>query len=76
MTLSSAINKEFYMSPNESPSVWMTLSEAADYSRLSESRLRQIINAGKLKTTRSNGDSGKILIKRIWLDEMLQGESK
>lgn len=64
------------MSPNESPSVWMTLSEAADYSRLSESRLRQIINSGMLKTTRSNGDSGKILIKRNWLDEMLQGESK
>ena len=76
MKLSSAIEKEFYMSPNENPSVWLDLRNSAQYCQLSESKLRLIIKAGKLKTTRSNGDSGKILIKRIWLDEMLQGESK
>ncbi|NQT62625.1 MAG: helix-turn-helix domain-containing protein [Candidatus Marinimicrobia bacterium] len=64
------------MNPNENRNVWMTLSEAAEYSRLSQSKIHQIIKSGKLKITRSNGDSGKILIKQNWLDQMLQGESK
>jgi hypothetical protein len=52
---------------------WYTLSEAQDYTRLSASLLRAAVNAGKLKSTRSNGDSGKLLFRQTWLDEFLLG---
>jgi len=59
------------MNFSETPQVWLSLNEASTYTRLSESRLRQLINNGSLRVTRSNGASGKILINRTWLDQML-----
>ena len=52
---------------------WYTLSEAQDYTRLSASLLRAAVNAGKLRSTRSNGDSGKLLFQKKWLDQFLLG---
>ncbi|MBT4713202.1 MAG: hypothetical protein HOB84_00335 [Candidatus Marinimicrobia bacterium] len=50
---------------------WYTLNEAVDYSRLSASLLRAAVNADKLKSTRSNGNSGKLLFHKTWLDQFL-----
>ena len=50
---------------------WYTLTEAQDYTRLSASLLRAAVNTEKLKTTRSNGKSGKLLFHKTWLDQFL-----
>jgi hypothetical protein len=52
---------------------WYTLSEAQDYTRLSASLLRAAVNAERLKTTRSNGKSGKLIFHKTWLDQFLLG---
>ena len=52
---------------------WYTLAEAQEYTRLSASLLRAAVNAEKLKSTRSNGHSGKLLFHKTWLDQYLLG---
>jgi hypothetical protein len=52
---------------------WYTLSEAQEYTRLSASLLRTAVNADKLKSTRSNGHTGKLLFHKTWLDQFLLG---
>ena len=42
----------------------MTLAEVAEYTRLSESKIRQMIRAGQLVVVRSNGNGGKILTSK------------
>ena len=61
------------MSSERSTQEWYTLLEAVDYTRLSSSLLRMAIAEGKLKTTRSNGKSGKIILHKTWLDQFLLG---
>ncbi len=61
----------------EQSQTWYTILEAKDYLRVSVSTLRNAIKAGHLKSTRSNGNVGKILIKGIWLEEfILRGDSQ
>ena len=50
---------------------WYTLNEAQEYTRLSASLLRAAVNAEKLQATRSNGESGKLLFHKTWLDQFL-----
>ena len=59
------------MSNNLSNQNWYTLTEAKEYTRLSESLLRQAIAKGRLKTARSSENGGKLLFRREWLDEMI-----
>ncbi len=60
------------MNSNTNPE-WYTLSEAQEYTRLSASLLRAAVNAEKLKSTRSNGNTGKLLFHKTWLDQYLLG---
>ncbi len=55
---------------------WYTLSEAQEYTRLSASLLRSAVNADKLKSSRSNGSTGKLLFHKTWLDQFLLGGAK
>jgi hypothetical protein len=50
---------------------WYSLQEAQQYTRLSASLLRAAVNTEKLKATRSNGTSGKLLFHKTWLDQFL-----
>jgi excisionase family DNA binding protein len=59
------------MNQNLSNQNWYTLAEAKEYTRLSESLLRQAIAKGRLKTARSSENGGKLLFRREWLDEMI-----
>jgi|GEM_PF-2409294 len=52
------------MKNTENNAGMMTLSDVADYTKLSESKIRQMIRAGKLQVIRSNGSTGKILTTR------------
>ncbi len=52
---------------------WFTLLESVEYTRLSASLLRVAIAEGKLKSTRSNGNSGKLILHKTWLDQFLLG---
>jgi hypothetical protein len=61
------------MSSERSTQEWYTLLEAVEYTRLSSSLLRMAIAEGKLKTTRSNGKSGKLILHKTWLDQFLLG---
>mgnify|MGYP006421449811 FL=1 len=50
---------------------WFTLIEAQEYTRLSASLLRSAVNAETLKSTRSGGNTGKLLFHKTWLDQFL-----
>ena len=51
-----------------SPPVNLTVMEAAAYLACSPRKLRDLIQAGKLKSTRVGS---KIVIRRTWVDDML-----
>ncbi len=55
----------------ESDQGMMTLAEVSEFTRLSESRLRQLIKSGKLRVLRSNGRTGKILMMKSWVQAAL-----
>ena len=59
------------MTENLRSQTWYTLAEAKEYTRLSESLLRQHVAKGKLKSTRSSDSGGKLLFHKHWLDELL-----
>ena len=59
------------MTKNLSDQTWYTLAEAKEYTRLSESLLRQHVAKGRLKSTRSSDSGGKLLFHKHWLDELL-----
>ena len=65
------VMKGINMTQTESNQTWYTLTEAREYTRLSESLLRQAISKGRLKATRSSENSGKLIFHRTWLDQML-----
>lgn len=52
---------------------WLTLKEAAVYTRLSASTLRRKIDSGELRCSRA---AGKLLMKKSWLDAWLEGGEK
>ena len=62
--------KEFKMN-SKANQEWYKLHEAQDYTRLSASLLRAAVNANSLRATRSNGESGKLLFHKTWLDQFL-----
>ena len=65
------VMKGINMTENLSTQTWYTLAEAKEYTRLSESLLRQHVANGKLKSTRSSDSGGKLLFHKHWLDELL-----
>jgi hypothetical protein len=70
----NSVMKGIQMTQTENNQTWFTLTEAKTYTRLSESLLRQAIAKGRLKTTRSSENGGKLIFHRTWLDEMLMRE--
>ena len=54
----------------ERPDDWLTITEAAQYSKLSEPTLRRYIKAGKLKVSKK---TGRLLFKRSDIDRWLNG---
>ena len=64
------VMKGINMTENQTQT-WYTLAEAKEYTRLSESLLRQHVASGKLKSTRSSDNGGKLLFHKHWLDELL-----
>ena len=52
------------------PDDWLTITEAAQYSKLSEPTIRRYINAGKLKVSKI---TGRLLFKRSDIDRWLNG---
>jgi len=66
--------KEFKMN-SKANQEWYTLQEAQDYTRLSASLLRAAVNVKKLKSTRSNGSTGKMIFHKTWLDQFLMSGS-
>jgi|GEM_PF-602021 hypothetical protein len=70
----NGVMKGIQMTQTENNQTWFTLTEAKTYTRLSESLLRQAIAKGRLKTTRSSENGGKLIFHRTWLDEMLMRE--
>ena len=59
------------MTQNNEKQEWLNIKEAAEYCRVSDSWLRIQIRQGRLKFTRSGGNTGKIILKREWLDVLL-----
>ena len=49
----------------------MTLADVAAFTKLSESKIRQMIKAGKLQVIRSNGETGKILTTEVMVQRAL-----
>ena len=49
---------------------WMSIKDAVQYTKLSDSTIRRAINKGCLKVSRK---SGKILFKQSWIDQWLGG---
>ena len=54
----------------ERPDDWLTITEAAQYCKLSEPTLRRYIKAGKLKVSKK---TGRLLFKRSDIDRWLNG---
>ena len=52
----------------KTPSGWLDLQKATEYTSLSLSSLNRAIRSGKLKCSRQHG---KLLLRRIWLDQVL-----
>ncbi|MBT4131216.1 MAG: helix-turn-helix domain-containing protein [Candidatus Marinimicrobia bacterium] len=50
---------------------YLTIREAAEYCRVSDSWLRNQVYKGRVKFTRTNGGTGKLLFIKEWLDEIL-----
>ena len=64
------------MSKDRNNQEWFTLLEAVEYTRLSASLLRMAIAEGNSKSTRSNGNSGMLILHKTWLDQfLLQGSN-
>jgi excisionase family DNA binding protein len=52
---------------------WLTKQEAADYARVSVSTIERAIRAGEL---RAAGTAGRVLIRREWVDEWIEGRMR
>ncbi|MCB9893535.1 MAG: helix-turn-helix domain-containing protein [Planctomycetes bacterium] len=53
----------------------LTLSEAAEFMRLSTRTLRRLIAAGRLQTTKADSSrNGKVLVPRASIQRVLSGE--
>jgi len=50
---------------------WIDLKTAAESVNLSKATLRMAMKSGQLEFRRSNGDSGKILTTREWIQNWL-----
>lgn len=48
---------------------WMTLKDACKYTNLSQSTLFRVIKENKLKVSKV---TGKLLFKKLWLDNFLE----
>jgi excisionase family DNA binding protein len=59
------------MNSTENSSGMMTLADVAAFTKLSESKIRQMIKAGKLQVIRSNGKTGKILTTELMVQRAL-----
>jgi hypothetical protein len=61
---------------NFNDSQWMNLKTASEYASVSVSWLRQQIDSGRLKCARTAKSGGKLLVRREWIDSLLNGEIK
>jgi excisionase family DNA binding protein len=59
------------MNSTKNSSGMMTLADVAAFTKLSESKIRQMIKAGKLQVIRSNGETGKILTTEVMVQRAL-----
>ena len=60
---------------NSQDQKWFSLSEAAKYTRTSESFLRNQVAKGKLKSTKTSGETGRLRFRLEWLEEFMLGGS-
>lgn len=54
---------------------WFSLAEAAEYTRTSESFLRNQVAKGKLKSTKTSGETGRLRFRLEWLEEFMLRDS-
>ena len=54
----------------KSSNIWMDIGDAVDYTKLSESTIRRAVIKGELKVSKR---TGKLLLKREWLNKWLVG---
>jgi hypothetical protein len=67
--------KGFVMT-NSNMSEWIDLKAASIYASVSISWMRRQIESGKLRCARTGDRGSKILVKKEWIDALLNGESK